>query len=223
VTRKSPSGTPAHDLVFSAHVGTNDELFARILRLYVSPGSTVADVTFGNGIFWKKVPPGTYKLLGTDLRDNVDARALPYAAGTIDCVVLDPPYMHSSGGTAYRDKAHGGFSRYQNNEQARSSDGHPAVVQLYLDIALEAKRVLCKGGILIVKCQDEVAVNRQRLTHVEIIQGLGKDWICEDLFVLVSTKRPGVSRQLQQLHARKAHSYFLIFRKSDGPKVWTGP
>ena len=33
----------------------------------------------------------------------------------------------------------------------------------------EARRVLKPPGVLIVKCQDEVSANRQRLTHVEII------------------------------------------------------
>jgi len=223
MSRQSPSGKPASDLILSAYVGTNDELFPRILKLYVALGSKVADVTFGNGTFWKQIPSGSYEVHGTDLLKGVDARHLPYGDGTMDCVVLDPPYMHSSGGTAYKDDQHAAFGRYRNNEEVRSSDGHRDVLQLYQDCADEALRVLRRGGVLLLKCQDEVAVNRQRLTHVEILLGLTKDWICEDLFVLVRRGRPSVSRQLKQLHARKAHSYFLVLRKIDGPKVWTGP
>ena len=44
----------------------------------------------------------------------------------------------------------------------------------------------------------------------------------EDLFVLMQNGRPGVSRMLRQAHARKNHSYFLVFIKPDGKKRWTG-
>jgi hypothetical protein len=40
--------------------------------------------------------------------------------------------------------------------------------------------------------------------------------------VLVRFNRPGVSSQVRQAHARKNHSYFLVFRKSTGRKRWTG-
>lgn len=85
---------------------------------------------------------------------------------------------------------------------------------LYFAAGKEAKRVLRDKGVLIVKCQDEVCANRQRLTHVEIINEYERDgFIVEDLFVLVRRGRPGVSRMLKQRHARKNHSYFLVFRK----------
>jgi hypothetical protein len=84
--RKSPDGTPTNDLVFSAYVGTNDEVFPFVLSLYVEPGSTVADVTYGKGVFWRNVPPDAYKLLATDLQSGVDCRSLPYQDGSIDPV-----------------------------------------------------------------------------------------------------------------------------------------
>ena len=68
--------------------------------------------------------------------------------------------------------------------------------------------------MLIVKCQDEVSANRQRLTHVEIIneyESIG--FYTKDLFVLVRTNRPGISRLKKQSHARKNHSYFVVFVK----------
>jgi hypothetical protein len=36
---------------------------------------------------------------------------------------------------------------------------------------------------------------------------------CKDLFVVVRTNRPVVSRLLRQVHARKNHSYFLVFER----------
>lgn len=94
---------------------------------------------------------------------------------------------------------------------------HDAVLELYFQAADEASRVLRPGGIFIVKCQDEVCANQQRLTHVEVINDYARrGFIVEDLFVLMRTNRPGVSRLLRQVHARKNHSYFLVFRKPNG-------
>ena len=81
--RKSPDGSPTNDLVFSASIGSSDEIFPDILSLYVAPNSTVADVTYGKGVFWRKVPGGTFDLLTSDLSTGTDCRSLPYA-GRLD-------------------------------------------------------------------------------------------------------------------------------------------
>ena len=55
--------------------------------------------------------------------------------------------------------------------------------------------MLKTGGVFIVKCQDEVSANRQRLTHVELIcRYEAQDFDGKDLFVVVRTNKPGVSR-----------------------------
>ncbi len=220
--RKSPAGETTNDLVFSAYVGTNDEVFPYALSLYVPPGSKVADVTYGKGVFWKRVPKDAYELLASDLFLGVDCRCLPYQDASIDCVVFDPPYMHTPGGTAHVD--HQNYEAYYGNNKAWSAAKyHEAVLALYFSAAKEAWRVLRHGGIYMVKCQDEVCANRQRLTHVELINEFASyGFVAEDLFIVVRTARPGVSRILKQAHARKNHSYFIIFRKPEGRKRWTG-
>lgn len=220
--RKSPAGRPTNDLIFSSYVGNNDEVFPLVLSLYVKPGGQVADVTYGNGVFWRKVPKDTYKLLASDLSTGVDCRDLPYDDGSLDCVVFDPPYMHTPGGTAHvNHQNYEGY--YRNNVTSSTKKYHEAVLDLYFSAAKEAWRVLKDGGIYIVKCQDEVCANRQRLTHVEVINELASyGFVAEDLFVLVRTGKPGVSRILKQAHARKNHSYFLVFIKPEGRKRWTG-
>lgn len=218
--RKSPDGKPTNDLVFSAYTATNDEVFPFVLSLYVELGSTVADVTYGKGVFWRKVPQDAYKLLPSDLESGVDCRRLPYQDSSINCVVFDPPYMHTPGGTAH--VAHQNYEGYYKNNLATSEKKyHEAVLDLYFTSAREAWRVLHDGGIYIVKCQDEVCANQQRLTHVELINELQSyGFIIEDLFVVLRNGRPGVSRLLAQAHARKNHSYFLVFLKPKGRKRW---
>ena len=222
--RKSPAGVSTNELVFSAYQGTNDDIFPHVLALYVALGSTVADITFGKGVFWKKIPTGAYKLLPTDIQTGVDCRNLPYEDESIDCVVFDPPYMHTPGGTAHvNHQNYEGY--YRNNSAVNGTDKkyHEAVLDLYFQTAKEAFRVLRNEGMFIVKCADEVCANQQRLTHVEIINELTVNgYIIEDLFVLVRNNRPGVSRMIRQAHARKNHSYFLVFRKSKSKGRWKG-
>ena len=112
---------------------------------------------------------------------------------------------------------------YKNNNASSKKKYHEAVLDLYFTAAREAWRVLREGGVFIVKCQDEVCANIQRFTHVELINELtSSGFVAEDMFVVVRTGRPGVSRMLRQAHARKNHSYFLVFLKRTGKQRWTG-
>lgn len=221
-TKRVQGGEATSNLVHSAHVSGNADVFPEILRLHVPLGSTVADVTFGKGVFWRKVEEHAYKVLPSDIQTGIDCRDLPYEDCSLDCVVLDPPYME---GFFRRSQAHLGgggthsaFREYYSHGEATDSNGgpkyHDAVLDLYYKAGAEALRVLRDDGVLIVKCQDEVSANTQRLTHVELIkhyEGLG--FYTKDLFVVVRVNRAGASRILAQVHARKNHSYFLVFVK----------
>ncbi len=115
------NGKPTNNLVFSARTDGNDDVFPRILGLYLAPGSIVADVTYGKGVFWKRIPKDLYKLKQSDIIDGIDCRDLPYKDGEIDCVVLDPPYMHSPGGTAHT--VHSAFERHYRNNGTGNRNG----------------------------------------------------------------------------------------------------
>ncbi len=219
--RKSPKGVATSDLLLSAHVGNNEDLFPLILDLHVPKDVPIADVTYGTGIFWKKVSKDyTKSLKSTDLKTGTDCRKLPYKDGTIGCVVLDPPYME---GLFRRTKGQlagsGNYAAFRKtySNGASTNDGpkyHDAVLDLYFKAGKEAHRVLSDDGVFIVKCQDEVSANLQRLTHVELINAYATTgFFAKDLFVIVRANRPGVSRLLKQRHARKNHSYFLVFTK----------
>ncbi|HRT29879.1 MAG TPA: DNA methyltransferase [Kiritimatiellia bacterium] len=213
-TGRTAKGLPTNELVFSAYQGTNADVFPHVLKLHVPLGSRVADVTYGKGVFWKKVNVGDYDLRKTDLAMGVDCRKLPYDDCMFDCVVFDPPYMHTPGGTAHQNHQNFELYYYNNGTTHNLKKYHEAVLDLYFEGAKEAYRVLKDEGIYIVKCQDEVCANRQRLTHVEIINELSlMGFFAIDLFIVMRTNRPGVSRVIKQRHARKNHSYFLVFKK----------
>jgi hypothetical protein len=222
--RRVQGGVATSDLIFSAYQTNNADVFPKILDLHVPKGTTIADVTYGNGVFWQKVPASDYEVLASDLKNGIDCRNLPYTDQSLGCVVLDPPYMegllreqsshragagtHVSFQKAYEGGTHNGVAPLP------TAKWHAAVLNLYVEAGREAYRILRKGGVLITKCQDEVSANKQWLTHVEIINAyVGMGFYAKDLFVLMRTNRPGVSRIKQQKHARKNHSYFLIFEK----------
>jgi len=104
---------------------------------------------------------------------------------------------------------------YSNGESTNGGPKwHDAVLDLYFKSGKEAFRVLRGDGVLIVKCQDEVSANRQQLTHVQIINEFERwGFYTKDMFVVVRQNQPGVSRLKKQVHARKNHSYFLVFVK----------
>ncbi len=219
------TGKSSTDLIFSAYVQNNEDIFPLILSLYVPVGSEIADVTYGKGVFWKKINKDDYSLHFSDIKTGVDCRNLPYNKNSMDCVVIDPPYME---GFYRRNSGHLAGSGTFSSFREAYSDGsvyiqkkgapkyHDAVLDMYYSAGYEALRVLRSNGILIIKCQDEVSANKQHLTHVEIINEYTKHgFIVEDLFVMIRNNRPNISTLKKQVHARKNHSYFLVFRKTD--------
>jgi len=219
--RRRQGGIATTDVVLSAHVGGNTDVFKQILELHVPDGAVVADVTYGGGVFWRNVPAGKYRLKPTDISDGIDCRKLPYADHSIDCLVLDPPYMEGfyrgNGTQKAGSGTHSAFASFYSNGDERangSAKWHAAVTDLYFKAGAEAHRVLKPNGVLIVKCQDEVSANRQWLTHIEITNEYeSKGFYAKDLFVVVRENRPVISRLKKQVHARKNHSYFLVFVK----------
>ncbi|UTY56673.1 DNA methyltransferase [Massilia sp. erpn] len=221
-SKRVQGGIATSNVVMSAFVSGNAEVFPQILDLHVPDGARIADVTFGTGVFWKNVDLSRYELIATDLADGVDARALPYGDESLDAWVFDPPYMEGLLRNNVEHKAGGGshaaFREYYSNGNEKSQEDapkwHAAVSDLYYRAGHEAARVLKPKGIAIVKCQDEVSANRQWLTHVEIInyyEQLG--FYSKDLFVVVRQNKAAIARLKKQVHARKNHSYFLVFVK----------
>jgi tRNA G10 N-methylase Trm11 len=217
-------GVATSDVIASAHVGGNAEVFPQVLALHVPKGSLIADVTYGRGVFWQRVALDDYVVLASDVSSGIDCTALPYGDESLDALVLDPPYMEGLFRRSTSQMAGGGThaafrSRYSNGEATNGAGPkwHDAVLDLYFRAGEEARRVLRPGGAFIVKCQDEVSANRQRLTHVELINRFeSRGFHCKDLFVVVRPNAPAVSRLKRQVHARKNHSYFLVFVRRAG-------
>lgn len=220
------------DIIVSSYTAYNAQVFPKILNLHVPPDSKVADVTYGKGVFWEEVDEEKYHVHGSDIDPkksptgtSVDCRDLPYDDNSFDCVVLDPPYAE---GFFRRHKdmmagngSHSPFrDNYSNGEPySGSSKYHQAVLDLYIEAGADAKRVLRDDGVFIIKVGDEVSANTQELTHIQVTNFYEKklDFYTKDLFVVERHGQPAVSGMNRQVHARKNHSYFLVYEMDGDP------
>jgi len=171
------------ELILSAHVARNNEVFPKVLALHVEEGATIADVTWGKGVFWKDVDLSNYEVYASDLDPekspsgySVDCRNLPYEDNSLDVVVLDPPYAEgffrrNKDMLAGGDGSHEQFRENYSNGEVLDTNGskyHQAVLDVYYKAGMEAHRVLKEDGTLIVKTQDEVSANVQVRGQVDV-------------------------------------------------------
>lgn len=185
---------------------TNGHLIADVAQLgYLRKSDLVLDPTYGRGRWWTKWRPD--RLVTLDKRPGAelvgDFQQLPFPADAFDAVAFDPPYKLN--GTPSGDVD----ARYGVDEPARWQDRH-ALIRAGLD---ECARVLRPGGVLLLKCQDQVSsgpVRWQTFEFTFYAGGLGL-LLVEKFDSLGGRPQP---RGRRQVHARRNTSTLLIFEKS---------
>lgn len=170
-----------------------------------------ADVTYGNGSFYKKAVPEP--LLKFDLQPlfpdvvESDSGSLPLDDSSMRSIIFDPPFLtyiragRNGNGSMLLAKAYAGYWRYDE------------LVDHYRSTLKEASRVLTPGGFLVMKCQDIVHNHALHPTHMYAVQWAEEAGLrLKDMFVLgAKTRLPSPNRKGTQKHARIHHSYFLVF------------
>ena len=183
------------------------QIIKDILALYCPDGIDL-DPTYSKGNFYKQIEKPRLKSDLFPQADDVvksDAASLWLENDSIQTIMFDPPFVagHTKESpTGIIGERFHGF-RYVSD-----------LWEWYDKCLLEFHRVLKKNGVLIFKCQDTVSSGKQHLSHVHIInkaEELG--FYSKDLFILTAKNRIiGHNHQVQK-HARKFHSYFLVFVK----------
>lgn len=143
------------DILYSVESGTSAQTIAKIMRVLFPDARTVIDLTYGNGNFWKDVPPHL-SVYGVDIDPGKakDAcldftKTTPFREDAYDVAILDPPFLWDEG-KSKRSIIGKRFSTYPSEEVARSTAAAGA---------LEAWRIGRLGCI--VKCSDFVHASQK--------------------------------------------------------------
>jgi len=197
--------------------GTNVDLVHAATRLgYLREADRVVDLTYGRGAWWRKGAPPDL----TKITPPTDFRATGLPPSSFDVVCFDGPYRLN--GTPDL----GDFDeRYGINEVMSWQEKH----QLLRDGIDEGLRLLRgregrrRGGLLWVKCQDQVCSGQVRwqtrefAAHAEgyVHEAAGmtrRRARLVDMFHLVRPVRPQPPGR-RQVHARRNYSSLLILEK----------
>ena len=189
-----------------------EEIIRNIMQLYCPNKSIDVDPTFSKGVFYQNLPKPKYVY---DLHPQSaeviqsDCRHLPHEDESVTSIMFDPPFQ---GGGAPNGIMKVRFGYYKSI---------PDLWNMYRESLKEFHRILKPKGVLIFKCQDAIESGKQYLSHIEIINyALSLGFYPKDIFILVAKNR--LIRFKTQQHARKYHSYFLVFIKQKNPVQYSG-
>lgn len=191
-------------LRFDPQRRTNAAMLADAARLGLIDKTMVTlDATWGKGAWWSGWKPE--RIIGLDLapakaRDvRGDFTELPFRSGAFDLVCFDPPYGYRGTSRLAMDEGYGLAESYV------SPDDRDALIILGV---FEAVRVAARGGVVIVKVQDQTVSGSPRMqshTATSAAQRIG----CRLRSVLEVSG--GVRPQRSQRTARNNTSQALVF------------
>lgn len=194
---------------------TQDEIIQNIIHLYLGGMDIQCDPTYSKGVFYKNINKPIHKFDITPRSVEVIkscSTELPLPDKCVKSVIFDPPFLATTGKSLTDISTNNiigkRFSVFPNEKLLH---------EYYFKSMSEFNRILEIDGILIFKCQDKVSSGKQYFSHV---------WICQkaielgfyplDLFILVAKSRVTAKWQTEnQKHARKFHSYFWVFKKTN--------
>lgn len=189
---------------------SQEEILNWIIQLYCPDGFDL-DPTYSKGVFYKNIPEPRLKF---DLNPQIagvqqaNCTNLPIETESLGSIVFDPPFVAAMPKIKATGIITTRFGYYSNIQTELWSMYHQALREFY--------RILKFNGILIFKCQDTIDSSKQYLSHVEIINAAVKlGFYPKDLFILLAKSRLMSPNMRVQQHARKFHSYFLVFIKKE--------
>lgn len=195
---------------------SQDEIIQDIINLHLGGKDIQCDPCYSKGNFYKKInkPIYRYDLVPQDEQTIVaDCTNLPLQPASIGSLIFDPPFVIGATSKAPSvvnpkegsNLIHRRFSSFSSVQEMKD---------MYKESLTEFHRVLKKNGVLIFKCQDQVSGGKQYLSHVMIINmAVEIGFYPKDLFILAAKNRMTSGKWKRQEHARKHHSYFLVFIK----------
>lgn len=194
--------------VVSSISKSQDEILSNILKLHVPSLEFDCDLTYSLGVFYRSLTPPQHRYDKFPMSDGVcaleDAYLLP--DGCFNSVVVDLPFIIKS---SEKDKE---YSKVVQRFQCFTSKQE--LIDTNKEMLSLSYRLLKSGGILVMKLQNTNYAGQQIWTHYivqEYAQQIGFELI--DEFILEGKSRLLYESGVVQHHARKYHSYFLVFKK----------
>jgi hypothetical protein len=184
-----------------------------INTLFLGGNGFDCDPTYGRGKFYKGTFPMPCKVFDLfprfDFVNQACATDLPISDNALNSMVFDPPFVagHTKKPTGIIGGKYHGFPYMKD------------VWEFYAKSIEEHARVIKDGGIYVFKCQDSCSADRNWMSHVRVIAlAEANGFYTRDLFILLAKNRlMGHNHKHIQKHARKFHSYFIVFEKmADG-------
>lgn len=189
-----------------------DEILRAISVIHNKSKPFDCDPTCSSMVFYKNFPKPLWCF---DLNpqapgvQQADCRDLPLADGIVHSLIFDPPFVMNGESTKAKGDKTGKigqrFTSFKNYDELKA---------LYIPAIHEFFRVLASKGLFVIKCQDSVTSGKNYHTSYDVItwaEAAGFVWI--DTLILERRKVMIDQREQVQRHARKVHSYFLVFRK----------
>jgi hypothetical protein len=199
--------------LFNGHIQSinysESDILRDLLHLHVPGNAIDLDPTFSKGDIYADgmipVPPLRFDI-NPQVEDcqQADFKKLPLSEKSVDCILLDPPFIISNEKNPGCDMI-GRYGVFPSWDEL-ISEYHAALTEMH--------RVLRNKGVLIFKCQDVLNGGRQYFTHVAVMQmAVDVGFYPIDLMILLRKKRI-VDPSKQQRHARKHHCYFWALKKT---------
>ena len=184
-----------------------EEILYNILKLYVNKDRYDCDFTYSIGNFYKHIPQPYLKFDKYPQVEGVqpleEAENIPECS--LNSIVVDLPFIVK----------HHKYIKEQNHIINRF-DCFDSVEELYAtnDYILELSyKTLAKSGYLVMKTMDICAPQGQVwVSNYVCNKALDLGFELVDKFILTFPTRH-IFYKGEQRHARKYHSYFLVFRK----------
>jgi len=192
---------------------SQEDIIKDIINLHLDGKDIECDPTYSKGVFYKNInrPLYTFDLTPQDSRTvQADCTKLPLMDYAVGSIMFDPPFVISQGPSLLAQKEGSNIisSRFSSFESPKK------LWDFYEASLKEFYRILKDKGVLIFKCQDTVSGGKNFLSHVYIInKALQIGFYPKDLFILNAKQRLISGQIKKQQHARKFHSYFLVFTK----------
>lgn len=186
---------------------TDQEIIQAIIKLHNNGQDFEVDPTYSTGRFWQGLIPPALKFDINPQAEGVVAASadnLPLGEESVSSVMFDPPFVVRVRSEA-KGIIHNRFSSFTSVQSLWE----------FYDRALEEFwRILKWGGIVAFKCQDTIDGGTEYWSHYEIMkkaESLG--YRCMDIFILHNPHVLFSPNMAVQQHARKTHSYYLVFKK----------